>query len=69
MWGYRIGKNLQRLMGRFWEVQTVVARSRGDMVAVYDGAGVTQGDPMSSTTFNIVVDAVVRDTLKEVCGP
>ena len=31
--------------------------------------GVTQGDPVSLTIFNIVVDAVVREVLPEVCGP
>ena len=31
--------------------------------------GVTQGDPVSPTIFNIVVDAVVSEVLLEVCGP
>ena len=30
--------------------------------------GVTQGDPKSPTIFNIVVDAVVREVLVEVCS-
>ena len=29
----------------------------------------TQGDPVSLTIFNIVVDEVVRAVLLEVCGP
>ena len=33
------------------------------------GQGVTQGDLVYPTIFNIVVDAVVRETLREVCGP
>ena len=33
------------------------------------GRGVTQGDPVYLTLFNIIVDAVVRETLKEICGP
>ena len=33
------------------------------------GRGVTQGDPVSPTIFNIIVDAVVRETIQEICGP
>ena len=32
------------------------------------GRGVTQGDPVSLTIFNIVVDAVARADLQEVFG-
>ena len=31
--------------------------------------GVTQGDPVSLTLFNIIVDAVVRATFQDICGP
>ena len=31
--------------------------------------GVTKGDPLLPTIFNIVVDTVVRSDLLEVCGP
>ena len=31
--------------------------------------GVTQGDPVSPTIFNIVVNTVVRVMFLEVCGP
>ena len=33
------------------------------------GRGVTQGDPVFPKLFNIIVDSVVRATLKEICGP
>ena len=29
----------------------------------------TQGIPVSPNIFNMVVDAVVRDTMMKVCGP
>ena len=31
--------------------------------------GVTQGEPVSPKIFNILVSAVVREVLLEVCGP
>ena len=33
------------------------------------GRGVTQGYLVSPTLFNSIVDAVVRETLQEICGP
>ena len=33
------------------------------------GRGVTHGDLVSPTIFNIVVDVVIRADLLEVCGP
>ena len=62
--------NLQFLLGRYWECKRLVPRSR----RYYDrpfkmGQGVTQGDPVPPTIFNIVVNAVVRATLWEVYGP
>ena len=39
----------------------MVARAGGYYRAAFKGArGVTQGDPLSPTIFNVVVDAVVR---------
>ena len=39
----------------------MVARAGGYYGAAFTGArGVTQGDPLSPTIFNVVVDAVVR---------
>ena len=32
------------------------------------GIGVTQGDPVSPALFNIIVDAVVKETLQDICG-
>ena len=30
--------------------------------------GVTQGDPVSPTIFNIVVDSMIREVMLELCG-
>ena len=68
--GYGIGKNLQRLLERFWDVHTVVARTEGWYIRPLKmERGVTQGDPFPPTTFDIVVDSAVGATLIEICGP
>ena len=42
----------------------MVARAGGYYGTAFKGArGVTHGDPLSPTIFNVVVDAVVRDRL------
>ena len=68
--GYGLGPKLQRLLQIFWDGQRVVPNSGKYYGCPFrTGRGVTQGDPVSPTIFNIVVDAVVRDYLQEVCGP
>ena len=68
--GYGIGENLQRLLKRFWEGPMVVLRSGSFYVLLFKREwGVTQGIPVSPNIFNMVVDAVVRDTMMKVCGP
>ena len=60
--GYVVGPNARRLLPTYWRRLTMVSR-----VAVYyrtafvGERGVTQGDPLSPTIFNVVVDAVVRN--------
>ena len=67
---YGLGPQLQRLLQRYWDKQRVVPKS-----GKYYGRpfrterGVTQGDLISITLFNIIVDAVVRATIQEICGP
>ena len=68
--GYGLGPKLQRLLQRYWDGQRVVSRSGKCYGCPFiTGRGVTQGDPVSPTIFNIVVDEVVRAALQEVCGP
>ena len=44
-----------------WRRLTMVARAAGYYRTAFGGErGVTQGDPLSPTIFNVVVDAVVR---------
>ena len=67
---YGLGPKLQRLLQRYWDGQKVVQK-----IIIFLArplkleSGVTQGNPVSLTIFNIVVNAVVREVLLEVCGP
>ena len=49
------------LLRHYWDILMMVAWSRGYFVTPYKGyRGVTQGDPLSPTIFNVLVDAVFR---------
>ena len=59
--GYDVGPNARRLLTTYWRRLTMVARAAGYYGTAFGGErGVTQGDPLSPTIFNVVVDAVVR---------
>ena len=66
---YGVGDKACTLLARFWEQMQVVARQSGyHGKALWTSCGVTQGDIISPTIFNIVVDAVVRHWLSQVVG-
>jgi retron-type reverse transcriptase len=62
-----MGERLMRVIRNFWNSLKVVARQQG-----YHGnpfrseRGTTQGDIVSPTIFNIVVDAVVRTWYRQL---
>ena len=59
--GYDIGPQDRNLLRNYWHRLTIVARAGGCYGTDFRGErGVTQGDPLSPTIFNVVVDAVVR---------
>ena len=59
--GYGIGPNARRLLTTYWRRLTMVARAAGYYGTAFGGErGITQGNPLSPTIFNVVVDAVVR---------
>ena len=63
--GYSVGPGARRLLRNYWRRLTMAARSGGYYGAAVKGErGVTQGDPLSPTLFNVVVDAVVRHWLE-----
>ena len=59
--GYGVGERVRRLLREYWNKSTMVERARGYYRTGFKGGqGVTQGDLLSPTIFNVVVDAVVR---------
>ena len=55
---------MRRMLREYWDRTTMVARAGGYYGKGFKGGrGVTQGDPLSPTIFNVVVDAVVRHWL------
>ena len=63
--GYGVGPGARRLLQNYWRRLTMAAREGGYYGTAFKGArGVTQGDPLFPTIFNVVVDAVVRNWLE-----
>ena len=60
--GYGVVPRSCRLLQTYWRRLTMVARAGGYYGTAFQGAReVTQGDPLSPTIFNVVVDEVVRN--------
>ena len=61
MEGCGVGPRSCRLLRAYWGEMTLVARAGGYYGEEFKGAwGMTQGDPLSPTIFNVVVDVVVH---------
>ena len=71
--GYDVGPGARRLLSNYWRRLTMAARAGGYYGTAFSGErGVTQGDPLSPTLFNVVVDAVVRhciNTQRQTTAP
>jgi hypothetical protein len=64
---YGVGDRVLQLLRQFWKQEKIVARQAGMYGKPFRaGRGVTQGDPLSPTIFNIVIDAIVRVWSKRV---
>ena len=67
---YGLGPRIQQLLQRYWDGQRVVPKSGKYYGRHFStGRGVNQGEPISLTLINIIVYAVVRETLQEICEP
>ena len=61
--GYGLGENLCRIIEEVWEMDTMVPKQAGFYGKSFSASrGVRQGDILSPMIFNIVADAVIRDT-------
>ena len=59
--GYGVGPRARQLLKTYWWEMAMVARAIGYYRDAFKGdQGVTQGDPLSPTIFNVEVDAVFR---------
>ena len=59
--GYGVGPRACRLLQTYWRKFAMVARAGGYYRTAFQGArGVTKGDLLSLTIFNVMVDAVAR---------
>ena len=66
---YGVGDKACTLLAQFWEQMQFMARQSGyHGKAFWTSHGVTQGDIISPTIFNIVGDAVVCYWLSQVVG-
>ena len=51
-----------RLISRFWWESKIVCRAAGFYGTLFKARqGVTQGDPLSQTIFNLMVDVIIRE--------
>ncbi len=67
--GYSVGPNLLRLQKNFWDNAKMVCCAGGNYGLPFEAhRGVTQGRPLSSLMFNVCVDCVIREWLRQVLG-
>jgi hypothetical protein len=67
--GYGVGPNLLCLQKQFWGNAKMVCHAGGNFGEPFStGRGVMQGGPLSGLMFNVCVDLVVREWLRQVLG-
>jgi hypothetical protein len=67
--GYGVGPNVLHLQKHFWDGARMVCRAGGSYGEPFSARrGITQGGPLSSLMFNVCVNAVVREWLRQCLG-
>ena len=65
--GYGVGPKMRALIRAFWDQAVMACRAQGNFGRVFTtGRGVTQGGPLLPWLFNIVVDTIVRELLRQM---
>jgi hypothetical protein len=65
--GYGVGPRMIRLIRNFWRNAVLVCRASGNYGSLFcAGRSVTQGVPLSAKLFNILVDAVAREWVRQI---
>ena len=66
---YGVGSRTLRILQTYWVRLQMEAKAGGHYGPAFQSyRGVTQGDPLSPTIFNVVVDAVIRHWVTVVGG-
>jgi len=59
---YGVGDRTLRILNTFWDAHTIIPRQRGFFGTPFPAErGVTQGDIISPTIFNIVIDCILHN--------
>ena len=67
--GHGFGPQTERILRYYWDRLSMVARLGHYYGTPFEGhQGVTQGDPLSTTIFNMVFDAVINHWVTLVAG-
>jgi hypothetical protein len=67
--GYGVGPNLLCRQKQFWDIAKMVCCAGGNYGESFGAyRGVTQGGPLSSLMFNVCVDCVIKEWLRQVLG-
>ena len=66
---YGVGPNLLRVLTYFWKHAVLVCRAEGVFEDPFrEKRGAVQSGPVSPTIFNVMVDAIIREWIRQTLG-